>query len=105
MIIVDAPLPGAKISSPISLKGRARGPWFFEGDFPVILLDSQGINIAEGYASARGEWMTEKFVSFEGTLHFMGTLSGTRGTLVLKKDNPTGLPQFDDALEIPINFE
>lgn len=49
--------------------------------------------------------MTEKFVNFEGNLHFMGTLSGTRGTLVLIKDNPTDLPQFDDALEIPINFE
>ena len=105
LIIVDAPLPGAQISSPLTFKGKARGIWFFEGDFPVLLLDAHGNRIAEGYASAKGEWMTKNFVNFEGLLHFRDAFSGTKGSLVLKKDNPTGLPQFDDALEIPINFE
>jgi hypothetical protein len=105
LIIVDAPLPGAQISSPLEFKGKARGIWFFEGDFPVILLDAQGNRIAEGYASAKGEWMTKNFVNFEGILHFRESFSGMRGSLVLKKDNPTGLPRFDDALEIPINFK
>ena len=105
MIIVDAPLPGAQISSPLILKGKARGIWFFEGDFPVLLLDAHGNRIAEGYASAKGEWMTKNFVNFEGLLHFRDAFSGTKGSLVLKKDNPAGLPQFDDALEIPISFE
>jgi hypothetical protein len=105
LIQVDVPLPGARISSPLTLSGKARGTWFFEGDFPVLLLDAQGNKIAESYASAKGEWMTENFVNFEGILHFDDSFSGTRGTLILKKDNPTGLPQFDDALEIPLNFE
>ena len=105
LIFVDAPLPGAHISSPLILKGKARGIWFFEGDFPVILLDAQGEKIAESYVSAKEEWMTENFVTFEGVLHFKGSFSGMRGTLILKKDNPTGLNQFDDALEIPITFE
>jgi hypothetical protein len=103
-IMVDTPLPGARISSPLTLKGKARGTWFFEGDFPVILLDARGNRIAESYAAAKGEWMTDNFVGFEGMIHFKG-FSGTRGILILKKDNPTGLPQFDDSLEIPINFK
>ena len=28
-----------------------------------------------------------------------------RGFLMLKKDNPSGLPEHDDALEIPIYFK
>ena len=27
-----------------------------------------------------------------------------RGSLILKKDNPSGMPEHDDALEIPIFF-
>jgi len=104
-IMVDAPLPGARITSPLTFKGKARGTWFFEGDFPVILLDAQGNRIAESYASAKGEWMTENFVNFEGILHFRNSFSGTKGILILKKDNPAGLPEFDDALEIPVIFE
>jgi hypothetical protein len=104
-ILLDSPLPGANISAPLAIKGRARGIWFFEGDFPVILLDAQGNKIAESYSTAKGDWMTKNFVGFEGTIDFKGSFSGQRGTLILKKDNPTGLAQFDDALEIPIHFE
>jgi hypothetical protein len=104
-ILLDAPLPGAPISAPLTVKGRARGTWFFEGDFPVILLDAQGKQIAASYATAQGEWMTENFVEFAGKIDFKGFFSGQRGTLVLKKANPTGLARFDDALEIPITFK
>jgi hypothetical protein len=103
-ILLDSPLPGARISSPLVIRGRARGTWFFEGDFPVILLDAAGERIATGFATAKGDWMTENFVDFEGTIKFTGALSGRGGTLVLKKDNPTGLAQFDDALALPIHY-
>jgi len=104
-ILLDSPLPGATISSPLKIKGRARGIWFFEGDFPVILLNLQGEKIAESYASAKGEWMTEDFVYFEGVINFNNFVPGQRGILVLKKDNPTGLAQFDDKLEIPVYYK
>ena len=104
-ILLDSPRPGAAVSSPLAIKGQARGTWFFEGDFPVILLNSQGKKIAESYATAKGEWMTQDFVEFEGSISFNSGLSGRRGTLVLKKDNPTGLAQFDDKLEIPVSFK
>jgi len=104
LIFLDSPLPGTHISSPFTIKGRARGTWFFEGDFPVILLDAQGKKIAESYATAKSQWMTEDFVEFEGTLEFNGSVSGQKGSLILRKDNPTGLAKFDDFLEIPVNF-
>lgn len=104
-ILLDSPLPGGIVSSPLVIKGRARGTWFFEGDFPLILLDAQGRKMATSYATAKGEWMTENFVDFEGIISFTGSFSGQQGTLILQKDNPTGLTQFDDALKIPVNFQ
>jgi len=104
-VVVDAPNRGAVVSSPLRVRGRARGNWFFEGDFPIVLKDANGKVIARGFATAKDEWMTEKFVPFEGTLEFKKPSAGDRGTLILKKDNPTGLPEHDDALKIPVSFK
>ncbi|MGB3097482.1 MAG: Gmad2 immunoglobulin-like domain-containing protein [Candidatus Deferrimicrobiaceae bacterium] len=104
LIVVDSPAPGARVSSPLVIRGRARGTWFFEGDFPVNLLDGKGNVLGKGYCTAKSEWMTKDFVLFEGTLSFEKPVPGGRGTLVLKKDNPSDLPEHDDALEIPLFF-
>jgi hypothetical protein len=49
--------------------------------------------------------MTEKFVPFEGLLRFKTPKDGSKGTLVLKKDNPTDRREFDDSVEIPVFFK
>ncbi len=53
--------------------------------------------------------MTSEFVPFEAVLKFEkpASIKGVvnKGSLILKKDNPSGLPKNDDALEIPILFE
>lgn len=105
LIVVVSPIKNAEISSPLVISGRARGMWFFEGSFPVILLDSYRNTIAEGHASAQGEWTTAEFVKFLGTLEFNNYIKGQKGYLVLKKDNASGLPEFDDSLEIPVTFK
>ena len=102
LIVLDTPLPQAHVTSPLSISGKARGTWFFEGSFPIILTDWDGKIIAEGYATAKTDWMTEEFVPFTATLEF--TTTSDRGTLILQKDNPSGLPEHDDALEIPVYF-
>ena len=61
--------------------------------------------IAEGSATAKGEWMTENYVPFEATLNFVKPTYKDNGSLILRKDNPSGLPENDDALEIQIFFE
>ncbi len=102
LIVVDSPAPGARVSSPLLIRGRARGTWFFEGDFPVVLLDAKGNVVARRFCTAKGEWMTRDFVPFEGTLTFEKPVPGGRGTLVLRKHNPTDRPEHDDALSVPI---
>jgi hypothetical protein len=109
LVVLDAPLPGQVIASPLTVRGMARGFWFFEASFPVFLTDWDGRIIATGIATAQNEWMTEEFVPFEATLEFT-VPSGpgearNRGTLILQKDNPSGLPEHDDAREITIFFE
>ncbi|MFH1286806.1 MAG: Gmad2 immunoglobulin-like domain-containing protein [Candidatus Magasanikbacteria bacterium] len=104
-IRIDSPRPNTGISSPLQITGQARGVWYFEGDAPVILTDWDGKIIAEGYITAQDEWMTEEFVPFKGELHFEVPALYDRGTLILQKDNPSDLPKYDDALEIPIFFE
>ncbi|MDP2650452.1 MAG: Gmad2 immunoglobulin-like domain-containing protein [bacterium] len=105
LIVLQSPKPGDIVTSPLTVRGKARGMWYFEATFPIVLTDWDGKIIAQWYAQADGDWMTEEFVPFEGTLEFEKPEFGERGTLILRKDNPSGLPEHDDALEIPIFFE
>lgn len=106
LIVLDTPQPNQTIQSPLALTGRARGSWFFEASFPVVLLDAAGNTVAQGHATAGSDWMTSDFVPFTATLTFVvdKNLAGTKGTLVLKKDNPSGLSAHDDALSVPVVF-
>jgi hypothetical protein len=79
--------------------------WYFEGSFPVELVDQYGNTIASGFVSSQGEWMTKEFVPFLGTLQFNNYIKGQPGKLILKKDNPSGLPENDDSIEVPIVFK
>ena len=105
LIRLDTPRPNQTVTSPLMITGEARGTWFFEGDFPVVLTDWDGRIIGEGFATALGEWMTEEFVPFSAVLEFEFPEYKNNGTLILRKDNPTGLPENDDALEIPVFLE
>src|SRR3989344_6397198 len=102
-IRVEKPRPNEIIQSPLQIKGEARGFWFFEASFPVRLLDENGKEIAVGIAQTQGEWMTEDFVPFEVRLEFQQPETN-KGTLVLEKDNPSGLPEHADELRIPVHF-
>ncbi len=101
LIRVIEPKPNSVISSPVTIVGMARGTWFFEGSFPVTLETVNGAVIASGVAKALGEWMTEEFVPFEALLTFSGSATGST-VLILKKDNPSGLPEKDDQLSFPV---
>ncbi len=92
-----------QISSPLIVKGSARGFWFFEADFPIKLFDENGSLLTVAIAQAQGEWMTEDFVPFSAELNFESPKT-KKGTLVLEKDNPSGLIENADELKIPIIF-
>ncbi len=107
MIMIDEPKAEAQISSPLKVSGRARGPWFFEASFPVILTDWDGKIIAQVSAQAKGDWMTTDWVPFEAMITFTnpGAVVSSRGALILKKDNPSGLPENDDYRELAVFFK
>ena len=103
-IEVMSPLENEVVSSPLTVSGRARGVWYFEASFPIEMYDANGTLLGIEPAQAQGEWMTENWVEFETVLEFDDPTTET-GTLVLKKDNPSGLPEYDKKLEIPVRFE
>lgn len=103
MVRVASPRPGESIASPLLVTGEARGPWYFEADFPVRLFDQDGHELALGVARARGEWMTEDFVPFEVTLTFTAP-AGESGTLVLERSNPSGEPRHAAEVRVPVRF-
>lgn len=115
MIVVTDPQPLTVITSPLTVRGEARGAWYFEADFQIILTDWDGRIIAENHASAiidpndpESTWMTDEFVPFTGTIEFENPSNDAefskRGTLIFQKSNPSGLPQHANALEIPVLF-
>jgi hypothetical protein len=107
LIVVNFPKRDTPISSPITISGKARGYWFFEASFPISIVDWDGRIIGEGIATADGEWMTEDFVPFTATITYdlPEDTPYRRGAIILQKDNPSGLPENDNALEIPITFK
>ena len=104
LLRVTTPRTGNTVTSPLRVSGEARGTWFFEANFPVRLLNQDGQEIAIAPAEARGEWMTENFVPFEAVLEFSAPAPGTSGTLVLEKNNPSGLSEQADEFLMPVRF-
>jgi len=103
-IQLDSPKPGEIITSPLTVTGKARGYWFFEATAPLILTDWDGKIIAQAYIEATEPWMTEEFVPFTGSITFETPEYGERGTLILQKQNASGLPEHADAIEASILF-
>jgi len=102
LITLTSPRANEEVQSPFIITGKAKGNWFFEGSFPVVLTNADGLTITETIATAKGNWMTESYVDFEANVNFISTDTNKKGTLILKKDNPSGLPENDMALEIPV---
>ena len=96
------PVARATVTSPLIVRGEARGTWFFEATFPLMLVVEDGTVLAQGFATAQDEWMTENFVPFEGTLTFTQQAQEQQATLVLMKDNPSGLPEGQDERTVSL---
>ncbi len=101
-IIVSNLVAGDTISTPVLIEGEARGTYYFEGSFPIELLDDEGELIAQGLALAQSDWLSEDFVPFSADLEF--STQASSGYLVLQNDNPSGLAEYALALTIPVNF-
>jgi hypothetical protein len=103
LIQVTLPNPGDKVSSPLTIRGQARGNWYFEASFGIIIKDSTGKELGVAVAQAQSDWTTTDFVPFTATLQFAKPTTKT-GTLYFYKDNPSGLPQNADEMYFQVNF-
>jgi hypothetical protein len=98
---VTTPKPNTTVGSTFVVSGKAPGNWYFEADFPIMIRDGEGNVLARTYASAQGDWMTTELVAFTSTIHLDTVYKGP-ATLILLRNNPSGLPEHDDAVEVPI---
>lgn len=104
LVRVHAPLSNSMVKSPLLVQGQARGVWFFEASFPVSIVDGNGNVLGRGIAKADADWMTEKFVPFQTIVEFKTPIT-KEGTLVLEKDNPSGLAEHDNKLYVLVRFK
>ncbi len=82
------------------MTGEAPGNWFFEASFPIQVRDKGNNKVGQTTGQAQSDWMTTELVPFTAEI----TVTGYSGpaTLVLLKDNPSGLPENEDSVSIPI---
>ncbi len=102
-IVLNEPLEGESVACPLHVSGEARGYWYFEASFPVELRGESGELLASGIATALGDWMTEDFVPFELDLSY--NTEGEAATLILMRNNASGLPENDRQLEVAVQLE
>ena len=103
---ITNPTEGEEIVSPVVVSGSVTGGgWFFEGTFPMKVIDANGTVLGSGQAeAAQGEWMSTGTVLFSGIIPFLAPHSAT-GTVVFSKDNPSGLPQNSGSFSVPVRFK
>lgn len=103
-IVPALPFPGAVTGKEFTVTGRARGTWYFEASFPVKVLDKDGKVLFQGPATAQGDWMTTNFVAFKLNVKVPQSYIGP-ATIILEKDNPSGIPEKDASISFPITIE
>lgn len=103
-IIIEYPRKNQKIKSPLIIKGKARGDWFFEAQFIAEIYDIHDIFLGRAILTAKEDWMTENFVPFEGELTFVPP-STSLGKIRFFNANPSGLPENQKIFEMPVQFE
>lgn len=100
-VAVSQPRPGDTVAHTLIIKGVAPGNWYFEASFPIKVTTPSDVTIGTGHAQAQADWMTTALVPFSATIQLAPSYSGP-ATVALLRDNPSGMPQNDDSLEIPV---
>ncbi len=104
-ITIDNWADNRLVSSPLTITGAVPGSWSFEGSFPIDLLFEGDIGLPGATAQLKGDWMTDEMVPFTASLVFDDQLIGEEVLIILRKDNPSGLPENDDSLRLKVRVE
>lgn len=107
-LVVTLPHAGEIVSSPLAVEGIVTdGGWFFEGSFPIKILDSDGSVIGSGTAQALSDWTSTGTVPFSASIVFTvpSMDSAGTGTIVFTSDNPSGSQPNQRSVSVPIQFK
>lgn len=102
LIKINSPIPGDKVANNFTISGSARGTWYFEASFPVVITSANGTILFQGPAQAQSDWMTSDFVPFKIDIKLPASYVGP-ATITLKKDNPSGLSEKDASVYFSVN--
>ncbi len=100
-VSVVSPRPNATVGQSFTVTGSAPGNWYFEAVFPIQVRDPDDNLIATGQGRAQSDWMVTSQVAFKSTITLSKKYSGP-ASLILLRDNPSGLPENADLVTIPI---
>lgn len=103
-VTVTAPHSGEVISSPVKVRGRVPGSWSFEASFGIEIQDTNHKKVSDGFATIKGDWMTEKPVGFTASVSFKAPVTGS-GYVVLRRANPSAESDQADSVSIPVKFK
>lgn len=103
-INVYTPTKNSQVSSPLEIAGKIPGNWSFEASFPIELVDKNGAILAKTTGKVAGDWMSDNQVLFTASLSWQNSYTGA-AKLILKNDNPSGLADKADFIEIPLTVK
>ena len=84
----------------LDVTGKVPGSWLFEANFSYDLLDFQGTVVSSGPIMVEGDWQTTQPVLF--TVDIDTSKLEKPFTVRFQNDNPSGLEEHSDSLEIAI---
>ncbi len=93
--------PGSIITDVVTITGEIKGVYFFEGKAQGLLLDENKKVLDTFSLDATSNWLTADAVSFKTTVDTTSALPGP-GYLRFKNDNPSGDPEKDKYIDVPI---
>lgn len=90
------------------ITGSVPGFWFFEGDFPVELVDNNDNVFATVIATTPEDWMTTDIVPFTITTPENLSYTGP-GKMIFKRNDPSdgesNIPTSETTAAILVNFQ
>jgi Immunoglobulin-like domain of bacterial spore germination len=103
-VAISLPHAGDLVTSPAAIEGTVvGGGWFFEGSFPVTVIDADGAVLGQASAQALGDWTSTGTVPFAASIPFTTPRSAT-GTLFFAKYNASGNPKNVGSFSMEVRF-
>lgn len=103
LVTVSNPPKNSVIGDVLELKGQARGYWYFEGQFPVSVIDDTGYIVAQGTARAMSDWKTTDMVPFEMNIEITSVAQSETGIIKIIRDEQKG--SNAQYVEVPVKFK